>query len=139
MAAHWFGAMISGVEAERFSLQDYAATSIAGRNPQVREGLGTLVARQAEGLDVSLGFPVGMSAGADEPTMAAPRVSVIASIGYCAFLGGPPLVGFLGSHFTVRTAILSVAVLVTLAMLITGWIRPPASSDSADDGTTLER
>ena len=58
MAAHWFGAMISGVEAECFSLQDYAATSIAGRNPQVREGLGTLVARQAEGLDVSLGSPV---------------------------------------------------------------------------------
>ncbi len=91
------------------------------------------------GVGLSLGFPVGMSAGADEPAMAAPRVSVIASIGYCAFLGGPPLVGFLGSHFTVRTAILSVAVLVTLAMLITGWIRPPASSDSADDGTTLER
>ena len=44
------------------------------------------------GLGTSLGFPVGMSAGADEPEMAAARVSVIASIGYCAFLGGPPLV-----------------------------------------------
>ena len=42
------------------------------------------------GLGISLGFPVGMSAGADEPPMAAARVSVIASIGYCAFLAGPP-------------------------------------------------
>ena len=82
---------------------------------------------------LSLGFPVGMSAGADQPAMAAPRVSVIASIGYCAFLGGPPLVGFLGSHFTVRTAILSVAVLITLAMLITGWIRPPAPDPAGLD------
>ena len=42
-----------------------------------------------------------MSAAADDPPMAAPRVSVVASIGYCAFLGGPPLIGFLGDHFTV--------------------------------------
>jgi monoamine oxidase len=46
------------VEAQRFSLRDYTSTSIAGRNPQVREGFGTLVARQAEGLDVSFRFPV---------------------------------------------------------------------------------
>jgi monoamine oxidase len=50
--------MISGVEARRFSLRDYAATPIAGRNPQVREGLGTFVARQADGLRVALGCPV---------------------------------------------------------------------------------
>ena len=40
------------------------------------------------GMGVSLGFPVGMSAGADDPVRAAGRVSVIASIGYCAFLAG---------------------------------------------------
>ena len=55
------------------------------------------------GLGASLGFPVGMSAAADEPARAAARVSVVASIGYCAFLGGPPLVGFLGDHITVQT------------------------------------
>ena len=48
------------------------------------------------GAGTSLGFPVGMSAAADEPTAAAGRVSVVASIGYCASLGGPPLIGFLG-------------------------------------------
>lgn len=33
------------------------------------------------GLGASLGFPVGMSAGADEPALAAPRVGAITSIG----------------------------------------------------------
>ncbi len=56
--AHWFGAVISGVEAERDSLHDYVATALSGQNPQVREGLGTLVARQAEGLPVALRAPV---------------------------------------------------------------------------------
>jgi MFS family permease len=85
------------------------------------------------GAGLSLGFPVGMSAGADQPAMAAPRVSVIASIGYCAFLAGPPLVGFLGDHFTVLRAILAVAVLLALAMIITGSVRPPSGT------TTVER
>jgi fucose permease len=88
------------------------------------------------GAGLSLGFPVGMSAGADEPTMAAPRVSVIASIGYCAFLAGPPLVGFLGDQVGVLRAVLAVAVLLALALLITGAIRPPGAPRSVD---TLEQ
>jgi fucose permease len=76
------------------------------------------------GAGTSLGFPVGMSAGADDPSRAASRVSVIASIGYCAFLGGPPLIGFLGQQFTVLRALTAVAVLLALAALITGSIRP---------------
>ena len=47
--------------------------------------------------------------------MAAPRVSVIASIGYVAFLGGPPLIGFLGQHTGVLHALTAVAVLLALA------------------------
>ena len=52
------------------------------------------------GAGTSVGFPMGMSAGADQSELAAGRVSVIATIGYCSFLGGPPLVGFLGNQFT---------------------------------------
>ena len=52
------------------------------------------------GTGTSLGFPVGISAGADDPAFAAPRVGVVTTIGYCAFLGGPPLIGFLGQQFT---------------------------------------
>jgi len=76
------------------------------------------------GLGASLGFPVGMSAGGDDPRRAAARVSVIASIGYCAFLGGPPTVGFLGDHFTVLRALLTVAVLLGVAVLLSPSVRP---------------
>ena len=82
------------------------------------------------GAGASLGFPVGMSAAADEPAAAASRVSVVASIGYCAFLGGPPLIGFLGDHITVRHALLVIAVLLGLATLVVNALRPPQSADS---------
>ena len=40
------------------------------------------------GVGVSLGFPVGMSAAADDPERAAARISVVATIGYTAFIAG---------------------------------------------------
>ena len=76
------------------------------------------------GAGVSLGFPVGMSAGADDPGRAAARVSVIASIGYCAFLAGPPVIGFLGQQFTVLRALAVVAVLLAMAAGIAGNLKP---------------
>jgi fucose permease len=83
------------------------------------------------GVGASLGFPVGMSAAADDPAAAAGRVSVVASIGYCAFLGGPPLIGYLGQNVTVLRALLAVAVVLALATLISGALRPlPAQSPS---------
>lgn len=81
------------------------------------------------GVGVSLGFPVGMSAGSDEPRYAAGRVSVIASVGYCAFLAGPPVVGLLGEHITVLRALTSVAVMLGIAVLITSVIAPRGSAD----------
>jgi predicted MFS family arabinose efflux permease len=76
------------------------------------------------GAGLSLGFPVGMSAGADEPEKAASRVSVISSVGYCAFLGGPPLIGFIGSRTTVLEGLTAVLVLLVLAVGIAGVVRP---------------
>lgn len=76
------------------------------------------------GLGTALGFPTGMSAGADDPARAAARVSVIASIGYCAFLAGPPLIGFVGEEVTVLRALLSVVALLTVAVLLAGNLRP---------------
>ena len=77
------------------------------------------------GLGASLGFPVGMSAAADEPAHAASRVSVVATIGYCAFLGGPPLIGFLGDHVTVLKGLIAVAVLLAVATALAGAVREP--------------
>ena len=58
------------------------------------------------GLGTSLGFPVGMSAAADDPARAAARVSVVSTIGYAAFLAGPPLLGFVGDQVGTLDALL---------------------------------
>ncbi|WP_067437249.1 MFS transporter [Nocardioides jensenii] len=64
------------------------------------------------GLGASLGFPVGMSAAADDPLRAAARVSVVSTIGYTAFLAGPPLLGFLAEEVGTLHALLVVVVLL---------------------------
>ena len=80
------------------------------------------------GLGASLGFPVGMSAAADDPAKAAARVSVVSTIGYTAFLGGPPLLGVIGSHVGVLHALLVVSVLlVPSALAVPASRRPPHS------------
>jgi MFS family permease len=76
------------------------------------------------GLGVALGFPVGMSAAADEPGGAAARVGVVSAIGYTAFLAGPPLVGFLGERVTVLRALMVVAALFGVAALGAGVLAP---------------
>ena len=76
------------------------------------------------GAGTSLGFPVGMSAAADDPAAAAGRVSVVASLGYCAFLAGPPLIGFLGEHASVLKALTVVAGLLAVAALVAAALRP---------------
>ena len=80
------------------------------------------------GLGSALGFPVGMSAAADDPKTAAARVSAVATIGYVAFLVGPPLLGFLGQHFGLLNSLLVVLVLVTIAGLAAGSAREPHST-----------
>ncbi|SDI79975.1 Predicted arabinose efflux permease, MFS family [Frankineae bacterium MT45] len=76
------------------------------------------------GTGTSLGFPVGMSAAADDSKAAAGRVSVVASIGYFAFLGGPPLIGFLGSRVGVLHALTAVAVMLAIATMVATALRP---------------
>ncbi|MCZ2807403.1 MFS transporter [Modestobacter sp. VKM Ac-2983] len=91
------------------------------------------------GAGASLGFPTGMSAAADDPAKAAARVSVVASIGYCAFLAGPPLIGLLGQQVTVLRALTVVAVLLGVAVLVAGSLRPPAGVVPDPDRTPEQR
>ncbi|MDG4810319.1 MFS transporter [Micromonospora sp. WMMD1120] len=81
------------------------------------------------GLGASLGFPVGMSAAADEEAHAAVRVSVVAVIGYTAFLGGPPLLGLLGDQVGTLRALLVVPVLLLPTLLLVPVLRPVASTE----------
>lgn len=75
------------------------------------------------GVGASLGFPVGMSAAADDPARAAARLSVVSTIGYLAFLGGPPLLGFLGDRTGVLYALLAVAAFLVPALLAVPAVR----------------
>ncbi|WP_028637561.1 MULTISPECIES: MFS transporter [unclassified Nocardioides] len=71
------------------------------------------------GLGASLGFPVGMSAAADDPLRAARRVSVVSTIGYSAFLAGPPFLGLLADHVgTLRTLLVIAALMVPAAVTV---------------------
>jgi fucose permease len=76
------------------------------------------------GLGASLGFPVGMSAASDDPKRAAARISVVSTIGYCAFLAGPPLVGFLGEEVGILMALLAVGAISALAFILVPVAKP---------------
>ena len=80
------------------------------------------------GIGASLGFPLGMSAAADVPDrrLAASRVSAVAIIGYCAFLVGPPFLGFLGEHFGLLNALL-----VLLGLMVLAGIAAPAAREQS--------
>jgi len=80
------------------------------------------------GAGAALGFPVGISAAADDPRRAAVRVSVVTTIGYTAFLAGPPLLGFLGEHVGALDALLVVALVAVPSLLVSRVAQPRAGS-----------
>ncbi len=77
----------------------------------------------AWGCGAALGFPVAMSAASDDPARSAARVSVVASLGYVAFLAGPPVLGLLGDRVGVVRALLAVVAAVILSLLCAGAAR----------------
>jgi len=82
------------------------------------------------GVGASLGFPVGMSAAADDPARAAARVSVVSSIGYTAFLAGPPLIGLLAQEAGILRALFVVLGALVIGLFAAGAARPLAGSAS---------
>ena len=76
------------------------------------------------GVGASLGFPLGMSAAADDPAKAAARVSAAATIGYISFLGGPPVLGFISEHIGLLNTLYILVGLVVLSGLFSGAARP---------------
>ncbi|HUX70024.1 MAG TPA: MFS transporter [Cellulomonadaceae bacterium] len=70
------------------------------------------------GVGAALGFPVGMSAASDDPARAAARVSVVSTIGYSAFLAGPPLLGLLANQVGYRHALLVIVIPVVAGLAV---------------------
>ncbi len=116
-----FACFVTAMTAGRFlggSVADKFGTIFVLRSTAILVGIGAVViavgqhpavamaGAAAWGLGASLGFPLGITAVGGDEERAAARVSVVSSIGYAAFLGGPPLLGFLAEHTGLRAALL---------------------------------
>lgn len=128
----WFGADVLDRFGRVRTLRGSAAAAVVGLaliifGPSlVTVAVGTLL----WGLGTALGFPTGMSAAADQRRYAAVRVSVVSTIGYVAFLAGPPLIGFVGNHFGVLRSLL-VTLAFAVGMLLLAGVNRPLPEESA--------
>jgi MFS family permease len=80
------------------------------------------------GAGAALGFPVGMSAAADDPAKAAASVSAAATIGYLAFLCGPPVLGWISHQIGILPTLWIIVALIALSGFASGAARPIAGS-----------
>ncbi|HEY8472817.1 MAG TPA: MFS transporter [Natronosporangium sp.] len=90
------------------------------------------------GAGAALGFPVGMSAAADDPARAPARVSVVSSIGYTAFLAGPTLLGWLGDQVGVHRALLVVLGAAAVAVAAASGARPVPAEPRVPAGNRVD-
>jgi fucose permease len=75
------------------------------------------------GAGAALGFPMGMTAAANDQRHSAARVGVVSTIGYTAFIAGPPMLGTIGQHVGVARSLLAVSIAVILALVTAGAVR----------------
>ncbi len=138
VAAMTAGRMVGGTALERYGrvpvVRATAVIALAGLLLMLLGGSTPVALGGALlwGVGASLGFPVGMSAAADDPARAAARVSVVSSIGYTAFIAGPPLIGLLGESAGILRALFVVLGALLLGLLAAGSARPLAPTRSAD-------
>jgi MFS family permease len=89
------------------------------------------------GAGAAVGFPVGMSAASDDPLHAAQRVAVVSTIGYSAFLAGPPVIGLIAQHIGYRHALLVICVPVVIGLLVVRAAAPLKKAEPAAVAPTL--
>ena len=76
-------------------------------------------------------FPAAMSAGGETPGIAAQGIATVATIGYGGFLLGPPLIGVLGQHLGLGSALLVLPVLAACIVLLAPSVRARPASPAA--------
>lgn len=110
----------------------FAGLAVFGLAPNLPLALVGVV---AWGTGAALGFPVGMSAAADDARFAPGRVAVVSTLGYTAFLAGPPVLGLLADHVGYRHALLAVLVPTLISLVLMPVTRPlpgtPAAAEEA--------
>jgi MFS family permease len=76
------------------------------------------------GFGAACGFPVGLSAAGDDPRGVAARVGAVSTLGYLAFLVGPPVLGIIGESVGLLRALIVVLIAVTLAGILAQASKP---------------
>jgi len=130
-AARWFGASLLDRYGRVLTLRALGMITILGLLLFIL-GPNTPIALAGAalwGAGTAFGYPVGMSAGADDPRHAASRVAVISTVGKFATFAGPPLIGFLGDHVSVLRALLLVAALQVIALVVARATRPLGAAE----------
>lgn len=77
------------------------------------------------GMGCALGFPVGISAAADNPATAVRDVAAVSAIAYTAMLLGPMAFGFLGEHIGLLSAFWVLVAIALLSAFVAGAAREP--------------
>lgn len=76
------------------------------------------------GFGAACGFPVGLSAAGDDPRGVAARVGAVSTVGYMAFLVGPPVLGLIGQSVGLLRALIVVLITVVVAGLLSQAAKP---------------
>ncbi|MFD6057919.1 MFS transporter [Rhodococcus wratislaviensis] len=124
VAAMTSGRLLGGRVVDRYgrsvTVRCSAALAVAGILTVILAGNLILAAVGCAlwGVGVALGFPLALSAAADSGADAARRVSAVSTLGYMAFLVGPPLLGLLGEQFGLLQAFYVVLAGAVLAGLV---------------------
>ena len=84
------------------------------------------------GVGSALGFPISVSAAADDPATAVRGVATVSAIAYAAFLVGPMAIGILGERFGLLTAFLPLALVLGFVMFAAGAAREPQLRAAAE-------
>ncbi|MEV0804902.1 MFS transporter [Micromonospora sp. NPDC050200] len=148
----WFGPPLVDRHGPRRVTRASAVLAMAGLTVTIfgPHPLLALAGVLAWGLGTALGFPLGISAAADDPARAAARVSVVSAIGYTAFLAGPPLLGFLANHIGILRSLSVTLGVVAVGLLFTasfgagsvqrppGVDKGPAGEPAVSDAATSE-
>ncbi|GAB4528422.1 MAG: MFS transporter [Roseibium sp.] len=79
------------------------------------------------GLGYAVLFPLAMSRAANDPHMSrGSALAAVATLGYGAFLFGPPLLGFIGDLLSLRASFVAVTLLTMAIPLLAVSLRPGA-------------
>ena len=79
------------------------------------------------GFGVSVGFPLAVTAAADQKDRpAAASVAILSFIALLGFLLGPPLIGLVAEHSDMRFGLSVLVPFLVISLLLTGRLKPAA-------------